>query len=182
MEFWHDYYRSDRFRNELRSLPGLFPPASECPHTGVPAGLRVLLDDDALTRDRVQALLAPELRCAWFGLCLVSMTLHSRFARQAGAWAERIFCPIPVANVGMGCVHGTLPLWMMEQPGLPAAAEADFPRFFAETIVPEAAEITSIPGNAIAAKLLGGPDFRQKPLPRLVAAIMDFLPKKFPGQ
>jgi hypothetical protein len=146
MESWHDYYRSDRFRNELRSLPVLFPSASECPHTGVPAGLRVLLDDDALTRDRVQALLAPELRCAWFGLCLVSMTLHSRFGRQAGAWAERIFCPIPEANV------------------------------------PEAAEITSIPGNAIATKLLGEPDFQQKPLPRLMAAIMDFLPKKFTGE
>lgn len=182
MEFWNDYYRGDRFRNELRSLPDLFPCAVECPHTGVPVGLRVLLDDDAVTRGRVQAVLPPELRCAWFGLCLMSMTLHSRFRQHAGAWARRIFCPIPVANVGLGCVHGTLPLWMVEQTGLAAVPEADFPRFFAETILPEAAEVTSIPAEAIAAKLLGEKAFRQSHIPRLVAGIMSVLSAKFPGE
>ena len=48
--------------------------------------------------------------------------------------------------------------------------------------VPEAAEVTSIPAEAIAAKLLGEQAFRQNQLPRLVAGIMSALSAKFPGE
>ena len=48
--------------------------------------------------------------------------------------------------------------------------------------VPEAAEVTSIPAEAIAAKLLGEQAFRQSQLPRLVAGIMSALSAEVPGK
>lgn len=175
MEFWNDYYQSERFRNELESLPEHFPCAGECSHTKVPPELRVLMDDNAETRSRVERLLSPELRCTWFGLSLISMTLHSHFGEQYGDWSDKKFCPVPVANVGFGCVHGVLPFWIVTRLPFPADKQETFPLFFEQTLLGEAAQITSIPKKNIEAKMLADRDLQKINIPKIAVEILHVL-------
>lgn len=175
MSFWNTYITSDRFRAEIAALPRQFPCTQECTHSGVPIELRVLLDDNSETRNRAEAGLAPELRCCWFGLSLLAMTLHSRFTPQYVAWAQENYCPIPMANVGFGCVHGTLPMWIVARLKLPPEVLAAFPAFFVESILAEAEIVTTIPKTMIIQPMLSYEGFRVGHLPRFANALVVYM-------
>jgi hypothetical protein len=172
---WSDYYGSERFLEELRSLPRLFPCSSECPHTGVPANLRVLLDNNADTRQRTDELLPWELRCCWYARALITMILQRKFPEAHQAWVLEVFCPIPVANVGFGCVHGNLPHWLVRKIRVPSELRERFSAFFEETILGDCTRITGLGAGQIASTILADRDFQTNRLPDFGQQIADVL-------
>ena len=103
MSNWSKYFHN-QFWEELREFSSTRIPEHHCEHCKAPQERRCLIDEKFLIQQ------TQNFRFAWYGVTLYEQGLFTYFPEAHERWiSHRGSYPLPVENIGMGCVRVVAP-------------------------------------------------------------------------
>lgn len=123
----------ERFRSKFR-----------CSHCAAPYRMRVSLPKDQDLSGFVPDMDLQQFLACWYGLLLVSQGLHKSFRNVHPDWEREVFCPLPVHEIGEGCVRVSPSHWLLRNIEIGPAAWDVFVAFFHERILADMKRITGV--------------------------------------
>jgi len=105
---WNRYFYHT-FPAELREFASKWRPQHHCPHCQAPKHRRALVDGDHLSE------LSHPARFCWYALTLIDQGMFTHFRASSDRWVKATGgYPLPVANIGFGCVAVTIPAYLLK--------------------------------------------------------------------
>jgi hypothetical protein len=136
MSNWSKYFHN-QFWEELREFSSTRIPEHHCEHCKAPQERRCLIDEKFLDQQQ-------NFRFAWYGVTLYEQGLFTYFPEAHERWiSHRGSYPLPVENIGMGCVRVVAPLRLLS-PSDNESEWLDYVKFWLEYTEHTFEEMTSI--------------------------------------
>ena len=149
---WQDFFEGE-FQVRLKDILARFPCDSDCEHCRAPMELRVLLPKHRGLRNLLPDELIEPFFCCWYGMVLVSQGVHQLFPESSTKWSQATFCPLPVENIGMGCVRVRDAQDLLSIISIPQQRWGDFILFFSSVILRDLEKVTEISPESFMAVL-----------------------------